>query len=323
MERFVYQSEEASSSQPLTQSSFQPLTQTTLSSGLSSSLQLSSSPLPPTAREKGKGKARLKGDVYDVHLVPPFIHSSAGKERLSNNMSTFTYQGDVFVRDKVLDPMKCSKSTSIAWKYGEAVVKKDYPRSELKWYCYCCERDNRGQGLPGAPGGFKNRHLEDIHGYDKDTNTFRNIPRDNNNNDAGVSKPLLRRTEIFRKQFHESWDQYPDTKALWVPEVQRLMLQVWDQEYRKIESTAPRAVQVEVLPSSDKTFGMFPRARSVKHGDCGSQQDVDHFRRYLEEDPIPMEQGVEFDTIQYWRASATRSDMKRRRTFRVCLSKKS
>ncbi|KAG6125307.1 hypothetical protein E4U38_007800, partial [Claviceps purpurea] len=52
MERFVYQSEEASSSQPLTQSSFQPLTQTTLSSGLSSSLQLSSSPLPPTAREK-------------------------------------------------------------------------------------------------------------------------------------------------------------------------------------------------------------------------------------------------------------------------------
>ncbi|KAG6249713.1 hypothetical protein E4U23_001927 [Claviceps purpurea] len=86
--------------------------------------------------------------------------------------------------------------------------------------------------------------------------------------------------------FHESWDQYPDTKALWVPEVQRLMLQVWDQEYRKIESTAPRAVQVEVLPSSDKTFGMFPRARSVKHGDC--------------EDPIPMKQGVEFDTIQYW-----------------------
>ncbi|CCE32463.1 uncharacterized protein CPUR_06323 [Claviceps purpurea 20.1] len=269
MERFVYQSEEASSSQPLTQSSFQPLTQTTLSSGLSSSLQLSSSPLPPTAREKGKGKARLKGDVYDVHLVPPFIHSSAGKERLSNNMSTFKYQGDVFVRDKVLDPMKYSKSTSIAWKYGEAVLKKDYPRSELKWYCYCCERDNRGQGLPGAPGGFKNRHLEDIHGYDKDTNTFRNIPRDNNNNnDAGVSKPPLRRTEIFRKQFHESWDQYPDTKALWVPEVQRLMLQVWDQEYRKIESTAPRAT-------------------SIIFDD-------------LEEDPIPMEQGVEFDTIQYW-----------------------
>ncbi|KAG6189238.1 hypothetical protein E4U10_005052, partial [Claviceps purpurea] len=234
MERFVYQSEEASSSQPLTQSSFQPLTQTTLSSGLSSSLQLSSSPLPPTAREKGKGKARLKGDVYDVHLVPPSIHSSAGKKRLSNNMSTFKYQGDVFVRDKVLDPMKL-----IQQKYVHSL--EDYPRSELKWYCYCCERDNRGQGLPGAPGGFKNRHLEDIHGYDKDTNTFRNIPRDNNNNDAGVSKPLLRRTEIFRKQFHESWDQYPDTKALWVPEVQRLMLQVWDQEYRKIESTAPRA----------------------------------------------------------------------------------
>ncbi|KAG6150673.1 hypothetical protein E4U11_008221, partial [Claviceps purpurea] len=226
MESYLYQSGEASSSQsssqpssqPSFQPSFQPLTQTTLSSGLSSSLQLSSSPPPPTAMEKGKGKARprqlspspppptamekgkgkarIKGDVYDVHLAPPFIHSSAGKERLSNNMSTFTYQGKVYLRDKVLDPIKYSKTTSIAWKYGEAVKKlKDKPHSELQWYCYCCERDNRPQGLPGAPGGFKNRHLEDIHGYDKDTKTFHNTSQDNNNNnnnnDAGVSKPLL------------------------------------------------------------------------------------------------------------------------------------
>ncbi|KAG6171301.1 hypothetical protein E4U27_007200, partial [Claviceps purpurea] len=234
MESYLYQSGEASSSQsssqpssqPSFQPSFQPLTQTTLSSGLSSSLQLSSSPPPPTAMEKGKGKARprqlspspppptamekgkgkarIKGDVYDVHLAPPFIHSSAGKERLSNNMSTFTYQGKVYLRDKVLDPIKYSKTTSIAWKYGEAVKKlKDKPHSELQWYCYCCERDNRPQGLPGAPGGFKNRHLEDIHGYDKDTKTFHNTSQDNNNNnnnDAGVSKPLLRREEIFRKR---------------------------------------------------------------------------------------------------------------------------
>ncbi|KAG6100410.1 hypothetical protein E4U30_004726 [Claviceps sp. LM220 group G6] len=76
-------------SQSSTQSSSQPLTQTTLSSGLSSSLQLSSSPPPPTASEKGRGKARLTGDVYGVHLAPPSIHRSAGKEKLSNNSSTF------------------------------------------------------------------------------------------------------------------------------------------------------------------------------------------------------------------------------------------
>ncbi|KAG6090823.1 hypothetical protein E4U31_007686 [Claviceps sp. LM219 group G6] len=92
--------------------------------------------------------------------------------------------------------------------------------------------------------------------------------------------------------FHDSWDLYPDTKAQWVPEVQRLMLQVWDQEYRTIKSTAPRAVQVEVLPSSNKTFGMFPRPRSVKHGACGSQQDVDHFRRYLEETRYQWNKGL-------------------------------
>ncbi|KAG6089106.1 hypothetical protein E4U31_008243 [Claviceps sp. LM219 group G6] len=92
MERFLYTSQdsaEASSSQSSPQSSSQPLTQTTLSSGFSSSLQLSSSPPPPTASEKGRGKARLTGDVYGVHLAPPSIHRSAGKEKLSNNSSTF------------------------------------------------------------------------------------------------------------------------------------------------------------------------------------------------------------------------------------------
>ncbi|CCE30561.1 uncharacterized protein CPUR_04409 [Claviceps purpurea 20.1] len=100
--------------------------------------------------------------------------------------------------------------------------------------------------------------------------------------------------------FHDTWDMYPDTKAAWVPEVQRLMLQVWDQEYRNVESTAPRAAQAEVLPSPDRTFGMFPRPRSTGACGQGSQQYVDHFRRYLEEDPIPFLDGEEFDPIQYW-----------------------
>ncbi|KAG6246154.1 hypothetical protein E4U23_004831, partial [Claviceps purpurea] len=82
--------------------------------------------------------------------------------------------------------------------------------------------------------------------------------------------------------FHDTWDMYPDTKAAWVPEVQRLMLQVWDQEYRNVESTAPRAAQAEVLPSLDRTFGMFPRPGSTGACGQGSQQYVDHFRRYLD-----------------------------------------
>ncbi|KAG5987280.1 hypothetical protein E4U52_007752 [Claviceps spartinae] len=125
MERFLDSSEEASSSQSSSQPLTQPLTQTTLW-GLSSSLQPSSSPPPPTAREKGKckgkGKAMLiKGDVYDVHLAPPYVHRSVGKKRLPNNASTFTYQGDLYVRDKVISPMTYANLKSIIWKYGEAV----------------------------------------------------------------------------------------------------------------------------------------------------------------------------------------------------------
>ncbi|KAG6291002.1 hypothetical protein E4U09_004152 [Claviceps aff. purpurea] len=201
MERFLYQSAEASSSQSSTQSSTQsssqPLThQTTLSLGLSSSLELSSSPPPPTAMEKGKGKAKLTGDVYDVHLAPPSIHRSAGKDILSNDSSTFTYQGKMYIRDKVINPMDYANRSSIAWVYGEG-VREGHPRSTLLWYCYYCERDNRGQGLPKADGGFKTRHLMDIHGYDKDTKTF--ISKVNNRNPAGVSTPLLCRTDLFRK----------------------------------------------------------------------------------------------------------------------------
>ncbi|KAG5916736.1 hypothetical protein E4U61_003375 [Claviceps capensis] len=82
----------------------------------------------------------------------------------------------------------------------------------------------------------------------------------------------------------------------------KYLASVWDQEYRRIESTALRAVQVEVLPSFNKTFGMFPRPPSDRHGACGqvSQQNVDHFRRYLEEDPSPWVEDAEFDLIDYW-----------------------
>ncbi|KAG6065308.1 hypothetical protein E4U32_007477 [Claviceps aff. humidiphila group G2b] len=198
MERFLYT--KASSSQSSTQSSSQPLTQTTLSSGLSSSLQLSSSPPPPTASEKGRGKARLTGDVYGVHLALPSIHRSAGKERLSNDSSTFTFQGKMYIRDKVINPMEYANKSSIAWKYGEG-VRKGYPDSTLLWYCYYCERDNRPhQGLAKALGGYKTRHLMDVHGYDKATKTFiSNAQQVNNNNPAGVSTPLLCRTNLFRK----------------------------------------------------------------------------------------------------------------------------
>ncbi|KAG6289551.1 hypothetical protein E4U45_007587, partial [Claviceps purpurea] len=183
MESWLY-SAEASSSQSSSQPLTQPLTQTTLW-GLPSSPQLCSSPPPPTAREKGKGKARhecdvslslqpssspppptarekskckgkgkavlIQGDVYDVYLAPPWVHRSAGKERLPNNASTFTYQGDVFVRDKVISPMTYANLKSIIWKYGEAVRKNS--DKKLKWYCYVCERFNLVQSLAGAPGG--------------------------------------------------------------------------------------------------------------------------------------------------------------------------
>ncbi|KAG5965233.1 hypothetical protein E4U58_002890 [Claviceps cyperi] len=69
------------------------------SSGLSSCLQLSSPP-PPTASEKGKGNAKLIGDVYDVYLAPPSINSCVRKPRLSNQERSFCYQDDMFVRDK-------------------------------------------------------------------------------------------------------------------------------------------------------------------------------------------------------------------------------
>ncbi|KAG5991673.1 hypothetical protein E4U52_003433 [Claviceps spartinae] len=81
--------------------------------------------------------------------------------------------------------------------------------------------------------------------------------------------------------FHRKWDQYPDTKAKWMPGVRDLMLQVRDEEYRDKVSTAP-AVQAEVLPSPNKIQSKFARFVSARHGarSMVPPKDVDHFRQY-------------------------------------------
>ncbi|KAG6094875.1 hypothetical protein E4U14_008376, partial [Claviceps sp. LM454 group G7] len=84
--------------------------------------------------------------------------------------------------------------------------------------------------------------------------------------------------------FHRKWDQYPDTKAKWMPGVRdlnHLMLQVRDEEYRDKVSTAP-AVQAEVLPSPNKIQSKFARFVSARHGarSMVPPKDVDHFRQY-------------------------------------------
>lgn len=132
-------------------------------------LQLSSPP-PPTAREKGKGKAKLIGDVYDVYLAPSSINPCVRKPRLSNQDRSFCYQDDMFVRDKVDVAGKYAARSSPVWRLGEAVHRQSSSSSVIKYYCYCCERDNRQQALFDANGGYPLRHLVSVHGYDKLTN---------------------------------------------------------------------------------------------------------------------------------------------------------
>ncbi|KAG6124303.1 hypothetical protein E4U38_000265, partial [Claviceps purpurea] len=175
----------------------------------SSSLPLlqPSSPPPPTAREKGKGKAKLIGDVYDVYLAPPSINPCVRKPRLSNQDRSFCYQDDMFVRDKVDVAGKYAARSSPVWRFGEAVHRQS--SSDTKYYCYCCERDNRQQKLFDGNGGYAKRHLVLFHGYDTLTNRCdgsRKRPRDDaeesedaigDSTDVGGSQPT--RQQRFRK----------------------------------------------------------------------------------------------------------------------------
>ncbi|KAG6099825.1 hypothetical protein E4U31_004208 [Claviceps sp. LM219 group G6] len=138
-----------------------------------SSCRVLSSPPPPTASEKGKAKAKaIKGDVYDAYLAPQHINRSGVKDRVPNNVSLFTYQGEIYVRHKVVSSIAYVGKRSPIWLYGEAVHKESESGSALSWYCYYCERDNRPQSFRLADGGGCVRHLKTAHGYNEETKSF-------------------------------------------------------------------------------------------------------------------------------------------------------
>ncbi|CCE35410.1 uncharacterized protein CPUR_06840 [Claviceps purpurea 20.1] len=102
--------------------------------------------------------------------------------------------------------------------------------------------------------------------------------------------------------FHQQWDKYPTTKATWIPGVRKQVLQVWDEEYYQVLSAAPptrSGDDDEPSPckiSSSSKYARFFANRHVFGGQA--PQAIDHFRQYLDEDPIAAEK--DFDVIDYW-----------------------
>ncbi|KAG5991455.1 hypothetical protein E4U52_003603 [Claviceps spartinae] len=126
--------------------------------------------------------------------------------------------------------------------------------------------------------------------------------------------------------FHQPWDKYPTTKATWIPGVRRQVLEVWDDEYYQAPSAAPptrSGDSDEPSPckiSSSSKYARFFTNRHVVSGQA--PQAVDHFRQYLDEDPIAAEK--DFDVIDYWmkRREASLLHLKRN-SYRLHLARAS
>ncbi|KAG5914184.1 hypothetical protein E4U61_006017 [Claviceps capensis] len=100
--------------------------------------------------------------------------------------------------------------------------------------------------------------------------------------------------------FHQQWVKYPTTKATWIPGVRRQVLEVWDDEYYQspfaaLPTRSGDADEPSPCRSSSSKYARFFTNRHVVGGQA--PQAIDHFRQYLDEDPIAAEQ--DFDVIDY------------------------
>ena len=104
------------------------------------------------------------------HLCPANIGPDIGviEPSCSDEDSHFTWRGESWIRGCAIAKKSRAKRerTSIAWYYGEEVVRETDPKQQRIWYCYLCEQASAemkkdfkaGEGNDGILKHLENKH---------------------------------------------------------------------------------------------------------------------------------------------------------------------